>query len=112
MEKLFVHHRPWVLRLQRLFGPLLPRPVFDNSWSRIGALQNLSPANYPGKVVLFRAADVPVLRGADETLGWSEIVDGGVEVVFVPGDHESMFRKPNVQFLSQRFRQALEVSES
>ena len=108
LEKLFVSHRPWVLRLQRIFGPLLPRSVFDNSWSRIGALQKFSAPSYPGKVVLFRAADVPVLHGGDESMGWDDIVEGGVEVVFVPGDHESMFRKPNLQFLSQRFRQALQ----
>ena len=108
LEKLFVDHRPWVLRLQRIFGPLLPRSVFDNSWSRIGALQKFSSPSYPGKVVLFRAADVPVLHGDDESMGWNDIVEGGVEVVFVPGDHESMFRKPNLQFLSQRFRQALQ----
>jgi hypothetical protein len=40
-------------------------------------------------------------------MGWNDLVEGGVEVVFVPGDHESMFRKPNLQFLSQRFREAL-----
>ncbi len=107
LEKLFVRHRPWVLRLQRIFGPLLPRSVFDNSWSRIGALQNFSAPSYPGKVVLFRAADVAVLHGGDESMGWNDLVEGGVEVVFVPGDHESMFRKPNLQFLSQRFREAL-----
>ena len=35
-------------------------------------------------------------------------MDGGVEVVFVDGDHESMFRDPNVDILSRRLRQALQ----
>jgi thioesterase domain-containing protein len=112
VESLFVRHRPWVLRLQRVFGPLLPQSVFDNAWSRTGALQNFSAANYPDKVILFRATDVPVHSGGDETLGWNSIVDGGVEVIYVPGDHETMFLKPNVQFLSQRFRQAMQLAES
>ena len=47
-------------------------------------------------------------RRAIETLGWKEIVDGGVEVVFVEGDHESMFHDPNVDLLSLRLRQALQ----
>jgi hypothetical protein len=31
-----------------------------------------------------------------------------VEVVFVEGDHESMFHDPNVDLLSLRLRQALQ----
>ena len=112
LERVFVRQRPFMLRLQRLFGAILPRAVFDNAWSRIAAIQNYAPMNYPGKVVLFRAADDPGLPGGDETMGWNEIVDGGVEVVFVPGDHESMFHQPNVDFLRRRFRQALQLGGS
>ena len=108
VESLFMHNRPLVLRLQRLFGFPLPDAVFNNTWARVAAIQNYAPASYPGKVWLFRALDVPRLPETDETLGWKEIVDGGVEVIFVGGDHESMFRDPHVEFLSQRLRQALQ----
>jgi thioesterase domain-containing protein len=94
--------------LQRLFGFPLPDAVFNNTWARVTAIQNYAPARYPGKVWLFRALDVPRLPESDETLGWKEIVDGGVEVVFVGGDHESMFHDPNVDLLSLRLRQALQ----
>jgi len=50
----------------------------------------------------------PAAPESDETLGWKETVDGGVEVVFVEGDHESMFHDPNVDLLSRRLRQALQ----
>ena len=112
MEKLFVNHRPIVQRMQQLFSWALPQSVFDNTWSRIGALQNYAPLTYSGKVALFRAEDDPGLPGGDETMGWNTIVDGGVDVIFVPGDHESMFHKPNVHVLSQRFCQALQSGES
>ena len=94
--------------MQRLFGFPLPDAVFNNTWARVAAIQNYAPASYPGKVWLFRALDVPRLPESDETLGWKEIVDGGVEVVFVEGDHESMFHDPNVDLLSLRLRQALQ----
>jgi thioesterase domain-containing protein len=74
----------------------------------VAAIQNYAPASFPGKVWLFRALDVPRIPETDQTLGWHEIVDGGVEVVFVEGDHESMFRDPNVALLSLRLRQALQ----
>jgi amino acid adenylation domain-containing protein len=108
VESLFMHNRTLLLGLQRLFGFPLPDAVFNNTWARVAAIQNYAPSSYPGKVWLFRALDVPRLPEADETLGWKEIVDGGVEVVFVSGDHESMFRDPHVDCLSQRLRQALQ----
>jgi thioesterase domain-containing protein len=108
VESLFMHNRTLALRLQRLFGFNLPDAVFNNTWARVAAIQNYAPASYPGKVWLFRALDVPRLPESDETLGWKEIVDGGVEVVFVEGDHESMFHDPNVDLLSLRLRQALQ----
>ena len=110
-EALFMHYRPLVMALQRTFGFSLPAAVFNNTWARIAAIQNYAPARYPGSVILFRATDVPQLPSRDKTLGWKEIVDEGVEVIFVPGDHESMFHKPNVEFFSRRFRQALQVAE-
>jgi amino acid adenylation domain-containing protein len=109
VESLFMHNRALVLRLQRLFGFPLPDAVFNNTWARVAAIQNYAPARYPGKVWLFRALDVPQLPETDKTLGWKEIVDG-VEVVFVAGDHESMFQDPHVAVLSQHLRRALQLA--
>jgi amino acid adenylation domain-containing protein len=111
LEALFMHHHPLLLRLQRVFGFSLPDAVFNNNWARVAVLQNHAPVNYPGKVILFRALDVPQISGGDQTLGWKEIVEDGVEVVFVPGDHESMFHQPNVQVLSESLCLALQRDE-
>ena len=94
VESLFMHNRTLVLRLQRLFGFPLPDAVFNNTWARVTAIQNYAPARYPGKVWLFRALDVPQIPETDETLGWKEIVDGGVEVVFVDGTMNPCFKSP------------------
>ncbi len=94
VESLFMHNRTLVLRLQRLFGFTLPDAVFNNTWARVAAIQNYAPARYPGKVWLFRALDVPRLPETDQTLGWKEIVDGGVEVVFVEGTMNPCSRIP------------------
>ena len=110
LESLFLHHRAVVLGLQRVLGFSLPDAVFNNTWARVAAMQNYAPARYPGKIVLFRATDVPQFPGGDETLGWNELVDQGVEVVFVPGDHETMFHDPHVDIFRQRLRQALQLT--
>lgn len=110
MESLFIKHRARVMNLQRRIGFALPDAVFNNTWSRVAAIQNHAPATYPGRVILFRAADVPRLPEPDETLGWKDVVQQPVEVVFVPGDHESMFHDPHVDFFSRRLRQAFQVT--
>jgi amino acid adenylation domain-containing protein len=111
MESLFTNHRQRVLNLQRALGFVLPDALFNNNWSRIAAMQTSMQATYPGRVLLFRAADVPYPAGTDDTLGWTEVMQEPVEVVFVPGDHESMFHPPHVDFFSTRLRQALQRSQ-
>ena len=111
VEALFMHHRPLLLCLQRLLGFSLPDAVFNNTQSRLAAIQNCAPASYPGRVLLFRALDVPQIPYDDETLGWKDVADNGVEVVFVPGDHESMFHEPNVNSLRKRLLQAMQLAE-
>jgi thioesterase domain-containing protein len=110
LESLFTHHRPLLMSLQRVLGFSVPEVLSKNTWARAGALQNHVPARYPGRVILFRATDVPQLPESDETLGWKEIANDGVEVVFVPGDHESMFRDPHVEFLRRRLCQVLQLA--
>jgi thioesterase domain-containing protein len=110
LEALFMRYRRTALSLQRVFRFALPEAAFNNTWSSIAAIQNYTPAKYSGRVTLFRAADVPQHPGADETLGWKEIVEEGVDVVFVPGDHESMFHPPQANYLGERLRQALEMA--
>jgi thioesterase domain-containing protein len=111
MESLFTHHRRGVVNLQRALGFALPDAVFNNRWSRLAVLQNHAQATYPGRVMLFRATDVPYLADGDDTLGWTEVVQEPVEVVFVPGDHETMFHHPHADFFSRRLRQALQQSQ-
>jgi thioesterase domain-containing protein len=109
LESLFTHHHPWLMRIQRVFNLPLPEAAVNNTWAAV--LRNYAPARYPGRVILFRATDVPQLPVSDETLGWIEIVEEGVQVEFVPGDHESMFRSPHVEFFSRRLCQALQLGE-
>jgi amino acid adenylation domain-containing protein len=111
MESLFTKYHRALGNLQRVLGFALPDAVFNNRWSRLATIQNHAQAAYPGRVVLFRATDVPYLKGTDDSLGWTDVVQEPVEVVFLPGDHESMFHHPHVDFFSQRLREALQRSQ-
>jgi len=69
----------------------------------------------PTHITLFRASErVPVKEDVaprktpeDRTLGWSEFVGDGVEVIEAPGDHLTMMTGPRVQVLAERLRSCL-----
>ena len=45
-------------------------------------------------------------------LGWAPIAQGGLEVVELPGDHDLVFREPNIQVLAAQLRARLEHSDT
>jgi hypothetical protein len=51
---------------------------------------------YPGSLTLIRAQEAPYIPGAEEHCGWDAIVLGGVNVLWAPGNHETMFLPPNL----------------
>jgi amino acid adenylation domain-containing protein len=80
---------------------------------------------YPGSVTLFKTAKPPATPVSDEaaggerstvttedpTMGWGALVGGGVRVIDVPGDHETMVRKPHVETLAMRIRACLDEDD-
>ena len=98
--------------LKRHFGISLSQAAFDNVFATMSGFNDLSLRPYPGKLNLFRAADIPNFTEIDETLGWASIAQAGVKVNFVPGDHISMFKKPYNFGLAKRLQQELQESES
>jgi amino acid adenylation domain-containing protein len=100
------------LWMQRKFGIAVSEATLNTVYARLSDLQDSSDRTYPGKVDLFRAADVPDVFGPDETLGWEAVAEQGVEVTFVPGDHESMFKQPNVRTLAQRMQRILRENDT
>jgi thioesterase domain-containing protein len=71
------------------------------------ALRDYQPRPYPGKVTLFRARVRPLFRLHGHDLGWSALARGGLEVVPIPGNHETILREPHVHALARALRQRL-----
>ncbi|RKH00364.1 amino acid adenylation domain-containing protein, partial [Corallococcus sp. CA053C] len=82
-------------------------------WHRFGANQGASrayvPGPYDGALVLLRAEAGPE---ASEDLGWGPLVQGGVTVYAVPGDHFALIRPPHVDALAERLRTLLAAPTS
>jgi amino acid adenylation domain-containing protein len=83
---------------------------FDSAYAGGSGEASLRP--YPGRLNLFRAADIPDFSEIDATLGWSTIAKEGVKVNFVPGDHVSMFKKPFNAGLAKRLQHDLQELEA
>jgi len=63
--------------------------------------------HYPGSVQFFRAEDSEHEENPEIDLGWGKLVDGGVEIFTVPGDHLTMIHPPHVGTLARMIRQCL-----
>ncbi len=80
------------------------------------SLRLYRPGRYPGRLTLYRAAERPQPTAdpsadptADPTLGWGALA-AAVEVIEVPGRHETMMSKPYVDALARDLRAGLALA--
>jgi thioesterase domain-containing protein/acyl carrier protein len=76
------------------------------------ALRNYVPRPYPGRVTLFRARTRPLFRLHGRDLGWKGLARGGLEVVTIPGNHETILKEPNVQILARQLIAKLQKAQA
>ncbi len=65
------------------------------------------PLPYHGKVALFRTLDQDSAYEYDHDLGWSAVVQGGVEVHCVPGIHTTIFSDENAPNLARKVEECI-----
>jgi non-ribosomal peptide synthetase component F/thioesterase domain-containing protein len=100
-DRLFLKHWGLAHRLFTRFGMPLPHFMHNVSRNTLDLVQNYHGRPYPGCITLIRAAYAPYLPQADQACGWNTLAEGGVEVFFAPGTHESMFLEPNLSALAE-----------
>ena len=72
------------------------------------AMRDYRPRLYPGKLTLFRAENPNEGYEFDSQLGWGGLATEGLEIHDVPGEHETIFKEPNVQILAAAMRECIE----
>jgi thioesterase domain-containing protein len=65
------------------------------------AMREYRAKSYTGRILLFRARTRPLLRLHGRDLGWRQIAAGGLEIITIPGNHETMLKPPHVGVLAQ-----------
>ena len=81
------------------------RRVIDTN---LRALRDYMPRRYRGVITLFRARAQSLFSpdyGWD--LGWSDLAEGGVHVVEIPGNHDTILRDPYVGRLAEGLKTRL-----
>jgi amino acid adenylation domain-containing protein len=76
-----------------------------------GSFRDHSPRTYPGRVALFRASRQPLGIMPDPQLGWGGFLNGPLDIVEVPGFHDSILFGPRIRTLA-RYLKAHLTSES
>jgi thioesterase domain-containing protein len=69
--------------------------------SNLQALLKYQVKPYPGELTLFRARHGSPRIHAEPLGGWEGVARGGVNVIEVPGTHNSMLEEPNVRALGE-----------
>jgi acyl transferase domain-containing protein/thioesterase domain-containing protein len=93
-------------------GLTLPLELRDLHLTRafLEASDRYQPKRYEGKVTLFRAREIQqVYRYVGPKLGWDAYIPS-LEIVEVPGTHDSLVLEPNVQVLTQQLAHTLEAA--
>ncbi len=76
------------------------------------AVGRYQPNPWPGRATLFRATDVGYANKEYRSAhGWDRHVLGGVEVVVVPGDHQSLLLGMNADLLGRSLGAAIERAQ-
>ncbi len=66
------------------------------------AAEQYVPRTYADQVAFFCACEE--VSAPENQYGWKTLATGGVELVEVPGDHQSMIQTPHVQFLADQLK--------
>jgi thioesterase domain-containing protein/acyl carrier protein len=82
-------------------GRPIPGPFRQLLEMHYQAMRDYVPKVYPGRVTLFRARVRPLFRLHGRDLGWGKLAGGGLEIVTVPGSHETILKPPHAQALAE-----------
>jgi hypothetical protein len=95
-------------KLSTRFGSAMPPFLKDVKEANWIASDYFTPEPYDGTVVLFRCQDRLDTDPPDSSRVWQRLVKGGVTILDVPGDHNSMLREPNARILAEQILTCLQ----
>jgi thioesterase domain-containing protein len=99
--------------VERIFGAEgLPDDFRQVLQVNYQALREYTPKRYPGRVTLFRAQTRPLFRWHGLDLGWAKIASGGLDIIAIPGNHETILKEPRVHVLALALKEHLQRAQA
>ena len=110
--RIYLHNWERLHDLSEKYHFQLPQFMHNTSLETFSALKEYRGRKLPVKLTLIRASDSREVAGAGPSCGWDEVAEKGVDVVWAPGDHETMFIGKNLKVTSEIVQLGLEASGS
>lgn len=107
-DHLYLRHWATMRWLSKRFDFQLPDFMHNISLDTLNAVAKYKAEPFPVGMTLMRATESQITPGADASCGWSQVAASGVEVVWAPGNHESMFREPNLGIVGRMLVERME----
>ena len=99
----------WQWQVSRKFNQSEEMPLSDTLRNieefNYSAAKKYIPRAYPDRITFFSATEE--VSSLENQFGWQSLATGGVEVVEVPGNHQSMIENPNVKLLAEQLNKRL-----
>ncbi len=111
-DALYLRHWATVRWLSKQFGFALPHFMHNISLDTLNSVAKYKADPFPFRMTLMRATESRPIPGSDAACGWGDIAADGVEVVWAPGNHESMFQEPNLSVVGKMISERLERVQS
>lgn len=66
------------------------------------AIAAYEPGRYQGNACILRTRRQPLFSAQNKSLGWDQLVEGKLDIQFIPGHHGQMLEEPNVEVLAKK----------
>ena len=90
----------------------LPQFMYNTTLTTFAALDAYRPQPVPIRLTLIRAHDAREVPGASAACGWEQVAVRGVEVLWTPGDHESMFVGEKLEATTELVRHCMQHADA
>ncbi|MGI8773068.1 MAG: condensation domain-containing protein [Acidobacteriaceae bacterium] len=110
-DRLFIRHWNRLHQLSTRFHLTLPQFMYNTSLKTFATLQQYREEPLPLHLTLVRASDAREVKGAGLACGWDRVAQNGVDVLWAPGSHETMFIGKNLDATAALVRSSLAASD-
>jgi len=111
-DQFYINHWGRMNDLSEKLNIPLPQFMHNTTLQTFAAMREFRAESMPVRITLIRATDSRQLPGGTNTCGWEDVAKLGVDVLWAPGDHETMFRGSNLQVTAKLVTGSLEKAQS